>query len=88
MSFFSAFAVYFIIWWLTLFAILPLGVKTQDEAGDVTLGTSESAPMRARLWQKAFLTTLVSGVIFGVYFVLTSVYGLSLDSIPRIVPDY
>lgn len=88
MSFFSAFAVYFIIWWVTLFAILPLGVKTQDEDEDITLGTTESAPSAARLGRKAFLTTIVSGVIFGVYYVVTSVYGLSVDSIPRIIPDF
>lgn len=88
MSFFSGFAVYFIIWWVTLFAVLPLGVRTQEEAGDITLGTTESAPLAARLGWKAMITTLIAGVIFGVYFVVTSVYGLSVDSIPRIVPNF
>jgi predicted secreted protein len=88
MSFFSGFAVYFIIWWVTLFAVLPLGVRTQAEAGDVTLGTTESAPFAAQLGKKALITTLVSGVIFTVYYVITSVYGLSVDSIPRIVPEF
>jgi predicted secreted protein len=88
MAFFSAFAVYFIIWWVTLFAILPFGVKTQDEDGDVTLGTTESAPAAAKLWRKALLTTFVSGVIFAIYYVGTSVMGLSVDSIPRIVPEF
>lgn len=88
MSFFSGFAVYFIIWWVTLFAVLPLGVRTQEEAGDITLGTTESAPFTARLGWKALLTTLISGVVYAVYYVLTSVYGLSVDSIPRIVPTF
>ncbi|MEO2039791.1 MAG: DUF1467 family protein, partial [Martelella sp.] len=26
MSLFSAFAVYFVIWWITLFAVLPFGL--------------------------------------------------------------
>ncbi|RVM70376.1 DUF1467 family protein, partial [Sinorhizobium meliloti] len=28
MSVFSTFAIYFIIWWITLFVVLPLGVRT------------------------------------------------------------
>ena len=88
MSFFSAFAVYFIIWWVTLFAILPFGVRTQQEEGEVTLGTTESAPANARLLRTALITTAVSAVIFGVYLVMTDVYGLSIDSIPRIVPQF
>ncbi|WP_370853025.1 DUF1467 family protein [Pararhizobium haloflavum] len=88
MSIFSAFAVYFIIWWVTLFAILPIGVRTQADDDDIILGTAESAPVKANLGQKALLTTLVSAVVFAVYFVTTSVYGLSFESIPRIVPIF
>lgn len=36
-------AVYFVIWWVTLFAVLPFGVKTQDEEGETLLGTVGSA---------------------------------------------
>ena len=32
MQLFSYFAVYFIVWWMTLFAVLPFGLKTQAEA--------------------------------------------------------
>lgn len=88
MSYFSAFAVYFIFWWVTLFAILPFGLKTQEEDADVTLGTTESAPANFSFWRKAAWTTLVSAVLFAIYYWVTSVLGLSLESIPRIVPDY
>ena len=37
-------ALFFILWWLVLFAVLPFGLKTQDDDGDVTLGTVSSAP--------------------------------------------
>lgn len=30
-----ALAIYIFIWWITLFAVLPFGVRTQDEAGEV-----------------------------------------------------
>ena len=39
MTWFSAVAVFFIVWWTVLFAMLPFGLKTQDDADDVTLGT-------------------------------------------------
>jgi predicted secreted protein len=87
MSFITGFAIYFIIWWITLFAILPIGVRTQADEQDVTLGTAESAPLKLRMGRKLALTTIVSAAIFGVYVVMTVVFGLSVDSIPRIVPD-
>lgn len=57
-------AVYFIIWWTVLFAVLPLGVRTQGEAGTVVPGTPESAPVTPRLLRVAIITTLVSCVVF------------------------
>jgi predicted secreted protein len=53
-------AVYGISWWLTLFVILPLGIKSQFELGDVTPGTEAGAPGRPRLWRKVIITTLVA----------------------------
>ena len=87
MSLLTGFAVYFIIWWITLFAVLPVGVRTQHEEDDVTLGTTESAPLKLKMIRKLVLTSLVSAVIFGIYVLLTEVFGLSVDSILRIVPD-
>ncbi len=40
----TAFAIYFIIWWVMLFVTLPFSGKTQEEAGEVVLGTVASAP--------------------------------------------
>ncbi len=58
-------ALYFIIWWTVLFAILPIGVRSQAESGDVTAGTDPGAPTRPDLLRKALWTTLVSAVVFG-----------------------
>ena len=44
MSVLSVVAVYFIIWWVTLFAVLPWGVRSQAEAADVAPGTEPGAP--------------------------------------------
>lgn len=88
MTFLTGFAVYFIIWWISLFAILPIGVRTQAEEGDVTPGTTESAPLKLQMGRKLILTSLVAAFVFAIYFVATVYFELSVDSIPRIVPDF
>ena len=37
-------AIYFVIWWVTLFAVLPFGVRSQREAGEVVRGTDPRRP--------------------------------------------
>ena len=60
-----AIAIYFVIWWTVLFAMLPIGVRTQDEDGAIVPGTPASAPTRPRLLRAMLLTTLVSALVFG-----------------------
>jgi len=77
-----AFAIYFIIWWLVLFAMLPIGIRTQDEDGNVSPGTVESAPSLPRLLPKMLATTVIATIIFaGVYAVLVHRI-FTLDDIP------
>jgi predicted secreted protein len=64
MSLSFAIAIYLVIWWTVLFAILPIGVRTQGEDGAVVPGTPESAPTRPRLIRVALLTTVVSAIVF------------------------
>lgn len=64
-------ALYFIIWWVTLFAVLPWGVRTQGEAGEIVPGTIESAPVKPRLLKVFLATTVVAAIIFlGVWYAL------------------
>lgn len=58
-------ALYFIIWWTTLFAVLPLGVRTQGEAGSVVPGTPESAPVTPRLLRVCVINTGVAAMVYG-----------------------
>ena len=57
-------ALYFLIWWTLLFAILPFGLRTQDEAGEIVPGTPASAPVKPRLLWIVCVNSLVSGVVF------------------------
>jgi predicted secreted protein len=58
-------AIYVVIWWTVLFAVLPIGVRTQGEDGTVVPGTPESAPTTPRLVRVVLLTTLISALLFG-----------------------
>jgi predicted secreted protein len=58
-----AVAIYFVIWWTVLFAVLPWGVRSQHEAGEISPGSDPGAPVRPLLLKKAIATTLVSAVI-------------------------
>jgi len=70
-----AFAVFLTIWFTVLFAVLPIGVRSQSESGEVTPGTEPGAPIAPRLWMKAGLTTLVSIVVFVLLVMVLRVMG-------------
>lgn len=81
MSLLSAVAIYFVIWWLALFIVLPFGVKSQHEVGDVTLGTEHGAPHQPFLLRKLLATTILAAVIFAGVYVAIVWYGVSLDTL-------
>ncbi|MEQ8544350.1 MAG: DUF1467 family protein [Roseitalea porphyridii] len=88
MGWLSAFAIFFIIWWVVLFAVLPFGVRSQAEDGSVEPGTEAGAPVAPRLGFKVALTTAIAIGVFSIFYVLTVTMGLSVDDIPSIVPDF
>ncbi len=83
----TIFAFYFILWWLTLFCILPFGVKTQGEENDVTLGTVDSAPAKPRIVKKMIITTFVSAIILGLIIWVVVGLGIGIEDIP-FIPDF
>jgi hypothetical protein len=60
MSWVSFLALFFITWWVVLFAILPFSLRTQDEDEDVTLGTVSSAPRGPHMLRAVLRTTIVT----------------------------
>lgn len=88
MSWVSALAVFFIVWWVVLFAVLPFSLRTQEEDGDVTLGTAASAPRGRHVGRAVLRTTIVTLIIVGLFYLLTLGFGFSFDDLPQIVPDF
>ena len=70
-----AVVVYFTIWWIVLFAVLPWGVRSQEEAGEVVPGSEAGAPAAPRLLWKALWTTLISAVVFAFVLGLFAYFG-------------
>ena len=65
----TAIAIYFVVWWIVLFAILPIGVKNAHEAGETTLeGNEPGAPVRHQMGKKALVTTVVSAIVFALIY--------------------
>jgi len=72
----GALALYFVVWWIMLFAVLPFGIRSQLEAGEVVAGSEPGAPAAPALRQKAIWTTIVSAVVFNVTILLLPMAGL------------
>jgi predicted secreted protein len=64
-----AIVIYICIWWMTLFAVLPFGVRTQDEDGSVVPGTPGSAPAKMKLLRLLLINTAVAALCFAVFYV-------------------
>ncbi|MDB5590938.1 DUF1467 family protein [Enterovirga sp.] len=60
----GATGLYFVTWWITLFAVLPVGMRSQAEAGEITTGTEPGAPAAPALRQRAIWTSLASAIVF------------------------
>jgi predicted secreted protein len=57
-------AIYFIVWWLCLFVVLPFKVRNQVDAGEWEKGSERGAPAGLlRLWPKVLATTILAAIV-------------------------
>jgi predicted secreted protein len=75
----TALAIYFIVWWIVLFTVLPFGVRSQAESGEVVPGSDPGAPAVPRLRAKIIWTTIVASVVFAILDVIYTLKLVSLD---------
>ena len=85
MSLATALAIYFIIWWVVLFAVLPWGVRSQEESGAIVPGSDPGAPSIPKLKQKLVWTTLVSGVVFALCALVYGYRQVLLDTLAALM---
>ena len=75
MNFGSILAIYTLFWVLSLFLVLPFGVRTHEEAGVERLpGQADSAPHGFSFGKAALRATLLSALLFGLFY-LNYIYG-------------
>jgi predicted secreted protein len=70
MSITTVLAIYFILWWVVLFTVLPWGVRSQHEGGEIAPGTDPGAPAVHRVWRAALWTTVITSVVFAILYVI------------------
>jgi predicted secreted protein len=79
----TAFAIYFVLWWVVLFAVLPWGVRSQQETGEVAPGTDPGAPTVPHLVKKLIWTTIVTSVVFAAWYVVYVNRLITIDQLAR-----
>lgn len=73
MNWLSVIAIYLLVWTVTLFVVLPFGVRTSDEAGeDKVAGQADSSPARPMLLRKFIWTSVISAVLMALFWGIIS----------------
>ncbi len=82
MTIFNSLVAFACIFMLTLFCVLPIGVRTSHEAGEEMLpGQATSAPVNPRIGFKMLVTFGLSCVIFGIYWVVGYYNLINVDAL-------
>lgn len=69
MNWTSIVAIYVLFWVMSLFVVLPFGVKNHHETGEAMVpGQADGAPANFNPRKIALTTTLVSAVAFALYY--------------------
>ncbi len=63
MSTFTIFGIFFIMWWIVFFIVLPLNITTHMDKGINIRGIHGSVPINPKLVYKLIVTTIVTFII-------------------------
>ena len=64
----SALVLFAVIWFMVLFCVLPLRLRTQGDEGRVVPGTHAGSPVDARIGRRFLVTTAVAVVVWAIVF--------------------
>ena len=82
MSWATGVMVYLVIWWIILFAVLPLGVRRVENPGR---GQERGAPERPDLRRKAIITSIVAAVLWIAFYLF---HQADILNFRRLVENY
>lgn len=75
MSAFEVVILFALVWWVVLFTTLPVGVRRTENPEP---GTEAGAPEHARMGRKVLATTVITGAITALIYVLAEAGWLPL----------
>ncbi|WP_420143235.1 DUF1467 family protein [Sphingobium sp.] len=83
MNWYAIFAIYFLMWVISAFIMLPFGIRTPDETGEALLkGQADSAPSNFRPMVVVLRATILATLFFGLYYANYVQGWLTLDMLP------
>lgn len=75
----SAIAIYFVVWWIALFVVLPFA--RAPNGGSVVAGADAGAPVGFRVLFTIIWTSVVAGVVLALLLGVRAA-GIGLDDLP------
>ncbi|MEM1160212.1 MAG: DUF1467 family protein [Pseudomonadota bacterium] len=82
----SSIVLFATIWAVVFFMVLPVGMVSQADDGDVVPGTPASAPANAQILRKMAWTTVIAIVVFLIAWSIITFRLITLDDIPFFTP--
>jgi predicted secreted protein len=83
MNAYAIFAIYALFWVISAFIVLPFGIRTPDETGEILVkGQADSAPSNFRPGKVAIRATILSLIAFGLYYANYLEGWVTVDMLP------
>ncbi len=76
----AAIVLYAVVWFMTLFVVLPIRLTSQDEDGVIVPGTPPSAPSNPQLGKRALIVTGISTVLWVILVAIIVTGVISIDT--------
>ena len=92
MKIYSILAIYMLFWVMSAFLVMPFGNRTHSDEGEeesrtkLVPGTVESAPVNFRPGRVALRATVLSGVLFALFYANFLKGWISVDDISLVHP--
>ncbi|WP_206241046.1 DUF1467 family protein [Novosphingobium terrae] len=83
----SILAIYLLFWVMSAFLVMPFGIRTHEEQGEeLVKGQATSAPANFRPKRVALRATLLSAVVFGLFYANLHYGWVTIDDVSVIHP--
>lgn len=86
MSVITVILIFVLVWWMVFFAVLPMGVRSQVEDGEVVPGSEPGAPSQPKVWKKALLALYIASGVTATLVAVLVFTPISLDAIWGVDP--